>query len=131
MSDAIDFPSFSGKTELLILQSTTFCNIDCNYCYLPGRSKKQVMDLATLRAVLTHLSFDDILARNVQIVWHAGEPLTVGLDYYREAVKIISETVAGTPRLGIQTNGLLVDDEWCRFFKHNNFHVGVSIDGPE
>ena len=53
MEDIIKRDRLSGKTELLILQSTSFCNIDCAYCYLPGRSNKKVMDLATLRVVLT------------------------------------------------------------------------------
>jgi uncharacterized protein len=89
------------------------------------------MDLATLRAVLQNLSFDNALSKRGHIVWHAGEPLTVGLDYYKRARDIIADTVPGNPRLGIQTNGLLIDDEWCRFFKECNFHIGLSIDGPQ
>ena len=53
------------------------------------------------------------------------------MDYYKSAIEIIAETLSGTPRLGIQSNGLLIDDKWCQFFKEHGFHVGLSIDGPE
>jgi uncharacterized protein len=123
--------NWRGKTELLILQSTSFCNIDCTYCYLPNRATKNIMDLQTLRLVLRNLSSDAILSKTVQILWHAGEPITVGIDYYKEARDIILEIVPGNPRLVIQTNGLLIDENWCQFFKECGFHIGLSIDGPE
>jgi uncharacterized protein len=77
-----------------------------------------------------------IIAHNVPVVtiaWQGGEPTLMGLDFYRRAIKI-AKTVA-PPYMKIentlQTNGVLIDEEWCRFLHDNNFLVGLSIDGPK
>ena len=121
-----------GPIGLVVLQSTGFCNIDCSYCYLPGRAVKQTMDLGTVRE-LSQLIFDKtLLNRELDIVWHAGEPLTLPPSYYAEAVEILEEA---RPReiiahYGVQTNGTLIDDEWIDLFRRHKFTVGVSLDGP-
>lgn len=121
-----------GGTHLLILQPTAFCNIDCNYCYLPRRNNKQRLSHETLANVIRNLSHDDVFAGNVEILWHAGEPMVVGIDYYERALAIIDECIPNgiAVRHAIQTNGTLIDRDWCAFFKANNFNVGLSIDGP-
>lgn len=73
-----------------------------------------------------------LAAREVAVVWHAGEPLTVPPDWYEDAfAAIAAETPSGTiVRHGMQTNGMLVNDEWCQFFARHSVAVGISLDGP-
>ena len=68
----------------------------------------------------------------VQFTWHGGESLLRGIDFYRKAIRLQQQHGRGREiSNSIQTNGLLLNDEWCRFFKDNNVLVGISIDGPE
>ncbi len=68
----------------------------------------------------------------VMFTWHGGETLMRPLSFYRKAVEL-QKKYAGGRQIdnSIQTNGTLLNDEWCAFFKENNFLVGISIDGPQ
>jgi uncharacterized protein len=68
----------------------------------------------------------------VTIAWQGGEPTLMGLDFYRRAMELARryERPGMTISHTLQTNGILVDDEWCRFFAENRFLVGLSLDGP-
>ena len=121
------------KIELLVVQPTPFCNINCSYCYLPDRSSKAVMTDETL-----HNLFDQVFASGwasdgLSIVWHAGEPMVLPIEFYRRAF----HTIAGLKppdvavRHSFQTNGTLINDRWCEFFAEEDVKVGVSIDGPK
>jgi uncharacterized protein len=123
----------AGPIGLVVLQSTGFCNIDCAYCYLPDRDNaRQTMDLGTV-AQAARLVFDQrLLGNEIDIVWHAGEPLTLPPTYYAQAIEIIE---AARPRdlrvrYGVQTNGTLIDDGWIDLFERHAIAVGVSLDGP-
>jgi len=122
-----------GPIGLVLLQSTSFCNIDCAYCYLPSRTdRRKIMDVTTV-AEAARLIFDtSLLDRDLDIVWHAGEPLTLSPDYYDRAIAILE--AARSPgvkvRYGMQTNGTLIDDAWIDFFRTHRINVGISLDGP-
>lgn len=121
-----------GTTELLVLQPTTFCNIDCGYCYLPDRASKKRLSIGTLRKVLTNLLADELLASNFELIWHAGEPLTAGKQFFRDANAVLRELVPELMEVQtIQTNGTLIDDQWCALFKDFGIVVGLSLDGPK
>jgi MoaA/NifB/PqqE/SkfB family radical SAM enzyme len=68
----------------------------------------------------------------VTIAWQGGEPTLMGLDFYRHSIDIIKETAPREMQVEktMQTNGVLLDEEWCRFLHDNNFLVGLSLDGP-
>ena len=119
--------------SLLIIQPTPFCNVDCDYCYLPDRSNRGRMTLDTLRAALMNVFRSACLGPELTIVWHAGEPLVVEIDFYREAIALARELAP--PGLAvthsIQTNGTLITPEWRDFFIASGVRVGISIDGPK
>jgi uncharacterized protein len=70
--------------------------------------------------------------QDVLFTWHGGEPLLLGLDYFKKALRY-QKPFKGNYHIDnvLQTNGTLLNDEWCRFFKENNFLIGLSLDGPE
>ncbi|SHG26030.1 cyclophane-forming radical SAM/SPASM peptide maturase GrrM/OscB [Bradyrhizobium erythrophlei] len=123
----------AGPIGLVVLQSTGFCNIDCAYCYLPDRANpRQTMELSTVGEV-ARLIFDSrLLKHDLDIVWHAGEPLTLSPDYYAQAIGIIERrrSQGVDVHYGIQTNATLIDDNWIDLFERHAISVGVSLDGP-
>ncbi|ENM5926910.1 anaerobic sulfatase maturase [Vibrio mimicus] len=113
------------------------CNIQCDYCFylekqhLYKEINQQVMPESTLKAFIAQ----NIEANNsdeVSFIWQGGEPTLAGLDFYRRVVEIQHE-YKGKKNITnfFQTNGIALNDSWCRFFKKNNFIVGISIDGPK
>ncbi|MCB1507033.1 MAG: GRRM system radical SAM/SPASM domain protein [Hyphomicrobiaceae bacterium] len=120
------------KTHLLILQPTPFCNINCSYCYLPGRSDVSRMTHETLQLAARHLRQDELLGGMLSVVWHAGEPLVIPIEWYQAAFDILSAELGDCCRIShsIQTNATLIDDDWCQFFLRHRVRVGVSLDGP-
>jgi uncharacterized protein len=122
-----------GPIGLVILQSTGFCNMDCTYCYLPDRANsRQTMNLSTVADVARLIFTRHLLKHDLDIVWHAGEPLTLKPDYYRQAIRII-EAVRPPDiavHYGVQTNGTLINDAWVDLFEEHRVTVGISLDGP-
>lgn len=119
-------------TRLLILQGTPFCNIDCSYCYLPGRDRHDRMSMATVRQAARRLREDGLAGDELTVVWHAGEPLVLPVGFYEEAFAALAEELAPATVVShsVQTNATLVDEAWCRLFVRHAVAVGVSIDGP-
>jgi uncharacterized protein len=126
------FPSHN-EIQAVVLQPTPFCNINCRYCYLPHRTVNQVMTVAVLSRILEMVFSSSLLAEEVALLWHAGEPLVAPLDFYREAFALISRfnTRGVTVIPSVQTNAMLITQQWCDFFKQHQFQVGVSLDGPQ
>jgi len=121
------------KIELLVIQPTPFCNIDCRYCYLPNRNAKAVVAPATLANLFTQVFASGWLEDSLSVVWHAGEPMVVPIGFYRDAFQLIDRAKPRelTVTHSFQTNGTLIDDAWCEFFAEAHVNLGVSIDGPK
>ncbi|WAT17711.1 GRRM system radical SAM/SPASM domain protein [Aurantiacibacter sp. MUD11] len=117
----------------MIIQSTTFCNLDCSYCYLPLRDKKNRFDLDLIPVTVDKLVAAGLIDQELTVAWHAGEPLVMPVDYYREAVRRFAESVPDhvTVTHNFQTNGMLISEEYVEFFKEIEARIGVSIDGPK
>ncbi|MFA9440149.1 anaerobic sulfatase maturase [Uliginosibacterium sp. sgz301328] len=112
------------------------CNLDCTYCYY--LSKEQLLHQKSRRMA------DDVLARYIEnyiasqdgdevvFSWHGGEPTLLGVAYFERVVELQRQFARPGLRIenDLQTNGTLLDDAWCAFFKRNNFEIGLSIDGP-
>ena len=118
--------------EMVVLQPTAFCNINCSYCYLPDRDNKHVLAQSTVTRLFTELFASGWTAPRLTVIWHAGEPLVVPVAFYREAFAAIERLRPSSVTVthAFQTNGMLIDDDWCALFRDWKVGVGVSLDGP-
>jgi uncharacterized protein len=127
----------SREFQVMVKPAGPVCNLDCSYCYYlnktalypKGESLRMSGDLLE-RYIVQHI---EACPKDVIFFeWHGGEPTILGLDYFRRIVELQRRhRPAGRQILnGIQTNGTLLDEEWCRFLAAESFHVGISIDGP-
>lgn len=113
------------------------CNLNCTYCFYlekqalyPAQPSLR-MDDATLEAYIRHYIAASEPQDEVAFTWQGGEPTLLGLDFYRRAVALQAQYGVGR-RISnsFQTNGVLLDDEWCMFLAQHRFLVGLSLDGP-
>lgn len=114
------------------------CNLACNYCYYLDKSdlgaesgiKRMTDDLLEMY-IQQHIQASS--EQTIFFSWHGGEPTLAGLDYFRRIVELQKKYLPDGRFVlnGIQTNGTLLDEDWCRFLKKENFIVGISLDGPE
>ena len=113
------------------------CNLNCLYCYYLGKKSLYpdtdhflMTDDILEKYLMQHIqaSTEDIISFS----WHGGEPLLAGIDFYRKALRLQSahKPSGKTILNGIQTNGTLINEEWCRFIGKEGFIIGISIDGP-
>ncbi len=122
--------------QTMLKPAGSACNLDCHYCYYLDKAmqyggKQAVMSDELLEIyVKQYIEANDVPA--VQFNWHGGEPLLLGKDFYRRAMEL-EQKYANGKRIDntLQTNGTLVDEEWCDIFRNNNFLVGISLDGPQ
>lgn len=121
------------QIQLLVVQPTPFCNIDCRYCYLPDRTNKAVVRAETLKNLFTQVFASGWTAQELSVVWHAGEPMVLPIAFYRDALAQIEalKPPGLSVRHSFQTNGTLIDDAWCEFIIKTEVGIGVSIDGPQ
>ena len=119
-------------TTLVVIQATPFCNVNCRYCYLPNRSSTKRIDNRTLKRIFACLFTEPRLSDPVSIVWHAGEPLVLPISFYENAFRIAEQCNTRGIRIvhSFQTNGTLINQDWCDFLKQYNVKIGVSLDGP-
>jgi len=123
--------------HVLIKPTGAICNLDCKYCFFlskemlyPGSRFRMADDL--LETYLKQL-LESHRAPEVDVAWQGGEPTLMGLDFFKRSVELVNKLKRSDQQIQytIQTNGTLLNDEWCAFFKENNFLVGLSMDGPK
>jgi uncharacterized protein len=113
------------------------CNLRCSYCYYLDKKKlypesKSCLLSEELLEKFTQEYLESQTMQQVLFTWHGGEALLRNIAFYRKALALQKRYGRGTQIDNcIQTNGVLLTDEWCRFLKDNRFLVGISIDGPE
>ena len=125
------------ELSLLIKPVSADCNMQCRYCFYrrpgdPYRSEgRHIMDDRTLRAMIS--GYMKSAVRGASFGWQGGEPLLAGIDFFKKVVAYqqIYGLSAQLVSNNLQTNGLLLNEEWARFFKQYRFFIGVSLDGPE
>ena len=114
------------------------CNLECRYCYYL-KKKSLYKEYVSFRMpddtleeyIVQHI--DASGGPEIRFSWHGGEPTVLGLDYFQKIVTFQRKHQPQNRRFanGIQTNGTLLDEDWCRFFAEENFTVGLSLDGPQ
>ena len=113
------------------------CNLNCKYCfYTPKKELYPDMSLGMSDEVLENYTRQYIDAMNIPEItfaWQGGEPTLMGIEFFKKAIKYQEKYKKPGIQIfnTIQTNGILLDDEWCEFFRENNFLAGISIDGPQ
>jgi uncharacterized protein len=123
--------------HILSKPTGAICNLGCKYCFFLSKEalypgSKFEMDQGTLERYIQQL-FDSSPATEVNVAWQGGEPTLMGIDFFKRSVELAKkykkphQTILHT----IQTNGTQLNDEWCKFFKENNYLVGLSVDGPK
>ncbi|KHT62503.1 sulfatase maturase [Photobacterium gaetbulicola] len=126
------------QCHVMAKPSSSVCNLDCTYCFYlekenlyPERKSRWQMSDDTLEAYVKQYIAAHSDNESIEFSWQGGEPTLMGLDFFRKAVELQNK-YKQHHRItnAFQTNGLLVDDEWCQFFKQHNFLIGISIDGP-
>jgi len=122
-----------GPLELLVIQPTPFCNLDCSYCYLPNRLDKRKITSETLEKVFNWTFSSGLVRQPFTLLWHAGEPMVLPASFYEEATLLLERcnTSGFEITQSFQTNATLVNDAWCDFIRRRNVQVGVSVDGPD
>lgn len=119
------------KSITVIIKPSNACNIRCRYCYNSGDnycSDKMTED--QVRFILEKISDE---YNQIRIIWHGGEPLLMGIEFYERALHLqrdIEEKKRVSFLNSVQTNATLINDEWGSFFEKNSIKVGVSFDGP-
>jgi len=122
--------------HLLAKPTGAVCNLGCKYCFF--LSKKNLYPLSSFRMsdeLLETYTRQYIEAQQIAqatFAWQGGEPTLMGLDFFRRSIQY--QQKYRRPKMIIQntmqTNGTLLDDDWCEFFRKNNFLIGLSLDGP-
>jgi uncharacterized protein len=122
--------------HILAKPTGAICNLACSYCFFLDkellyegdrfRMSDQVLDQYIRQLIEAH----DV--PNVTVAWQGGEPTLMGVDFYRRSIELQDKyRRPGMEFLNtMQTNGTLLNDEWCEFFKENDYLIGISIDGP-
>jgi uncharacterized protein len=122
--------------HVLAKPTGAICNLDCQYCFFlskevmyPGsrfRMSDEVLEAYIQQLLVSHQ------VPEVSISWQGGEPTLMGLDFFKRSVELVEKYKKPGQQVvhTMQTNGTLLDDEWCAFFKAHNFLIGLSVDGP-
>ena len=129
--------AFARPMYVMLKPAGSLCNLRCKYCYYLEKDKlyKQCKNHVISDELFEKFIKEYIEAQTtpqVLFTWHGGETLMRPISFYKRALEL--QRIYGRGRQidnCIQTNGTLLTDEWCQFFKDNNFLVGVSIDGPQ
>lgn len=123
------------KISILIKPSSSLCNMKCKYCfYYDVASHREIPSYGIMNEcvmetlIIKSLKLGD--TANITYAFQGGEPTLAGLEFYKKFVDYVAYNKTNQKiRYIIQTNGLLVTDEWIQFFKKNNFLIGISLDG--
>ena len=127
----------SRDFQVFVKPAGATCNLDCRYCYYRNKTSLyrdagaiQMPEDLLEEYIVQH--FEATAGPEVDFSWHGGEPTTLGLAFFRLVVGLQGKHKPAGWRIrnGIQTNGLLLDEEWCRFLAAEGFGVGLSLDGP-
>ena len=126
-----------GRFHVMAKPSGSTCNLDCKYCFylsketLPKGPGTGEMSDDTLELFIRQY-IEGVTGPQVVFSWQGGEPTLRGVDFYRRVVALQKKYAKPNQRIenDLQTNGVLLNEEWAAFLKEHRFLVGLSIDGP-
>jgi uncharacterized protein len=127
----------SREFQVFVKPAGPVCNLDCQYCYYldkqrlyPNGESFRMPDDLLEEYIVQHIHASG--EPEIHFSWHGGEPTTLGLDYFRKIVALQRKHQPADRDIinGMQTNGTLLDEDWCRFLAAEGFAVGISMDGP-
>lgn len=136
MPEILENP-FSRVMYVMAKPVGSFCNLSCEYCYYLEKGK--ILGAENPRTFMSESTLEEYIKQyiaaqttaEVCFTWHGGEATARSLSFYQKVVELQKKYGGGRPIVNsLQTNGTLLNDEWCRFLKANDWLVGVSIDGP-
>ena len=113
------------------------CNLACDYCFYVRKMELYPKSTFCMSDEVHEAYIRQLLKAHtvpqVTVAWQGGEPTLMGLDFFRRSLEFQKKYAKPGTRIEntFQTNGILLDDEWCRFFHENNFLIGLSMDGPK
>ena len=121
---------------LLIKPTGSDCNVDCKYCFYKdrapgiGRGKQRMSDEVLEKMIKDYL---ELRFEVSGFAWQGGEPTLMGLDFYKKVIELQRKYGASGQQVSnsLQTNGILLNEKWCRFLQQHNILAGISIDGPK
>ena len=128
----------SREFQVFVKPAGSLCNLGCHYCYYlnkehlyPEDESFRMPDDVLEEYIVQHIEVSP--GSVINFSWHGGEPTVLGLDYFRKIVALERKHQPLHQRIinGMQTNGTLLDENWCRFLAEEGFVVGISLDGPE
>ncbi|MDI9606194.1 MAG: anaerobic sulfatase maturase [Bacteroidota bacterium] len=130
------YAPFARPIYVMLKPVGSKCNLACDYCYYLEKeylySQKNLVMSDELLERFTQQYIESQTMPQVLFTWHGGETLMRPISFYKRALELQKRYARGRQiDNSIQTNGTLLNDEWCAFFKENNFLVGISIDGPQ
>lgn len=124
--------------SVLVKPASSLCNLRCKYCFYANiSSMREVRSYGKMRPNITEKMIGNIYkdlenGDSLTLGFQGGEPTVAGLRYYKHLVEVVDRQEKNVNvNYSIQTNGTLIDKEWCKFLKENSFLVGLSIDGHE
>jgi len=127
----------SREFQVFAKPAGAVCNLDCQYCYYldkrslyPGAGSLRMTESLLEEYIVQHM--EAAPGPEIDFSWHGGEPTILGVDFFRKVVELERKhrPAGWRVRNGIQTNGVLLDEQWCRFLASEGFSVGLSLDGP-
>lgn len=130
-------PKASREFQVFAKPIGAICNLDCRYCYYlkkehlyPEQASFRMPDDVLEEYIVQHINAHP--GSVINFSWHGGEPTLLGLDYFRKIIALQRRHQPVNRRItnGMQTNGTLLDEDWCRFLAEEDFAVGLSLDGP-
>jgi uncharacterized protein len=128
----------SREFQVFVKPVGSICNLACHYCYYLKKEKLypkgesfRMPDDILEEYVVQHINASPEPV--IRFSWHGGEPTVLGLEYFRKIVALQNKHQLPHQRIanGMQTNGTLLDEDWCRFLSAEGFAVGLSLDGPQ
>ncbi len=124
-----------------VIKVVSRCNLNCSYCYMYNLADRTYRDQPSVMQVSTTIALADRIARHAQrhrqpyvhLILHGGEPLLMPRKHFHRWMRIVRETLTKrvTPLFSMQSNGVLIDEDWIDSLVAERVGIGISVDGPE